>query len=90
MSPLTAIFEQRADGYHYRMLAPLKKTIWGPFQMRRPFRAEYLDSTTHVVTMSYDSRRDTLVFRHDLPEEPGSPPDLFEYTIDRNGDMTMA
>ncbi|KAI6244110.1 putative effector protein [Aphelenchoides fujianensis] len=92
LASIQKIFEKNADKpgtYNCKIYTSKKNVEWIGWQVDKEFQAEYLDDAQHKITFSYNGAEDKLIEKHIVVDKPDEKPDVYEYTINKDGFLVM-
>ncbi|KAI6191637.1 putative effector protein [Aphelenchoides bicaudatus] len=92
LASITKIFEKSKEKpgfYNCKIYTSKKNVEWIGWQVGREFQAEYLDEAQHKITFTYDPASDKLSEKHVVVDKPGEKPDIYDYTINKDGFLVM-
>jgi len=92
LASITKVFEKNAEkpGFYNCKIYTTKKNVeWNGWKLSVPFQAEYLDESQHMITFDYVPAEDKLTEKHVIVEKPNEKPEVYDYTINKDGFLVM-
>jgi len=92
LASITKVFEKSTTSpgtYNCKIFTTKKNVEWLGWKLAVPFQAEYLDESQHTITFNYVPAEDKLTEKHVIVEKPNEKPDIYEYTINKDGFLVM-
>jgi len=92
LASITKIFErstQKPGTYNCKIYTSKKNVEWLGWREGQEFQGEYLDEAQHKITFTYNPTEDKLIEKHVVVDKPNEKPDIYEYTINKDGFLVM-